>query len=80
MLYNVHSHNYCSKFLHDTAESPANEICITGDVRLVDGYNSGAVEICYNNQWEGVCNEHWDNDNAKVVCRQLGFPDIGIVI
>ena len=47
-----------------------------GDVRLVGGnsVNEGRVEICYNGVWGSVCNDGWDNSEAAIVCRQLGFP------
>ena len=34
----------------------------------------GRVELCINNVWGGICNNSWDNVDASVVCKQLGFP------
>ena len=42
--------------------------------------NEGRVEICMNGIWGTVCNYNSDwssDDNAKVVCRQLGYITYG---
>ena len=33
-----------------------------------------------NNQWHGVCLNRWDDTDAGVVCRQLGFGSMGIAL
>lgn len=53
--------------------------CNEGDVRLLGGSaaSEGRVEICQNNVWGTVCDDGWGNLDARVVCRQLGFPMAG---
>jgi len=55
--------------------------CIEGDIRLADGtnYYEGRVEVCHKNEWGTVCDEDWDNNDGKVVCRQLGLPFVSRV-
>ena len=51
-----------------------------GAVRLVDGIvpYRGRVEVCRGMRWRTLCGYSWDNRDAAVVCRQLGYPTEGI--
>ena len=58
----------------------ANTSCTHGSLRLVGGAHSheGRVEICMEGVWGTICDSFWDNDDAKVACRQLGYPENGM--
>ena len=55
----------------------------TGDVRLVDGVltdpgngadpSEGRLEVFYDGEWCTVCDDYWNEDEADVACRQIGF-------
>lgn len=38
------------------------------------------MEICYQNTWGLISDQDWDNNDAKVVCRQLGYNTEGICV
>ncbi|XP_060607114.1 deleted in malignant brain tumors 1 protein-like [Ruditapes philippinarum] len=46
-----------------------------GAIRLVNGYDrySGRVEVFYNGRWGTICDDNFNNNDARVVCRVLGM-------
>ena len=50
-------------------------ICNDGELRLNGGQSQteGIVEICFGGVWGTICDDGWDDSDARVACRQLGY-------
>lgn len=51
--------------------------CTDGALRLAGKpFNTQSfwkLEVCFNRAWGSICNDQWDDDDAVVACRELGF-------
>lgn len=58
-----------------TTTTEAPPMSQEGQLRLVGGrtHFEGNVEIMHNGRWGAVCDDEWDQTDADIACRQIGF-------
>ena len=44
-----------------------------------DGLVSGRVEVCVSGRYGSVCQTPWTEEDASVVCKQLGLSEYGML-
>ena len=77
------------KFYFAAAVGATYSNCSDGDLRLAGGLTDyqGRVEICINRLWGSICysssgyrySNYWDINDGRVVCRNLGHQELGII-
>ena len=54
----------------------------TGTLCLTDGLTQyeGRVEMYWNSEWKAICDNGWNELDALVVCRELGYLPTSVQI
>uniref|UniRef100_A0A1X7TY56 SRCR domain-containing protein n=1 Tax=Amphimedon queenslandica TaxID=400682 RepID=A0A1X7TY56_AMPQE len=55
--------------------------CTHGSVHLqgTGSHLIGEIEVCNRGVWSTVCGEEWDDNDATVICKQLGLSPYGAI-
>ncbi|XP_034554847.1 deleted in malignant brain tumors 1 protein-like isoform X2 [Notolabrus celidotus] len=58
---------------HDCDHNEDAGVVCSETIRLYNGTNacSGRLEVFHNGQWGKMCKNHWGNEEASVVCKEL---------
>ena len=64
-----------------TATFDQSNVFLSGDLRLQDGTaaDNGRLEVFNNGQWGTVCDDVFGTNDARVACRQLGYPQGSVI-
>ncbi|XP_067928280.1 deleted in malignant brain tumors 1 protein-like isoform X2 [Watersipora subatra] len=66
----------CEKNVTDVPD--VTEMHVNGDIRLKGEPHRGVLEYYWDGAWGSVCDDGWDNNDAIVACRQLGYNNVSV--
>jgi deleted-in-malignant-brain-tumors protein 1 len=83
--FDVNVSNYFVIYTNYYKKYKITAICCNGAVRLASSTQSvdsvfGRVDVCVNGTWGTICSDFWENIDASIVCKQLGYTEYGLLI